>query len=554
MRIASPTRAFRREQPDRKTALMLILVVVGLAALYIGWRIPHGSSGAFRTGDRLLLLCGIAAAGGSVMAAYKAACTRGGWLLIALGSFVWAIAQLFRAEASEPGMLVYTGLYLLTSICLVYGCVVLAGMGRGPGGYRLLLTDLFPPFIAVITLVWLADIGPFIKRFDLPRYVEVAAVAHGVSAVALIVVGLIGISSWRSLQVHPAVRSLMAGMALVALADGFWLQRWFDRNSSFGTAADVAFCIGFVTITVAALQTRLLALWQSSLPTPDPVYARRLTRHSAPFALLILLALIGGQATFGEMTDRGIAICAYSGLVVVVFAMMWENLVTEREAVLADEIDLLSERIDGLISQVGRDPLTGLLNRRAFQERLDHDILVGRGTGSSVAVALIDVDNFKQVNDSLGHAVGDQVLQAVASILIGVARSSDVVARYAGDEFVMIFPGITEDAAGLVCHRMVESVRLINEQLSPIGGIRVTLSIGVAFTDKCKRNASQLVAIADAAMYDAKESGKDRVVVVNADTLTAAAYWGAEATHAAAVEHQARSDRRTATGWLRNAG
>jgi diguanylate cyclase (GGDEF)-like protein len=316
--------------------------------------------------------------------------------------------------------------------------------------------------------------------------------------------------------------------------------------------ADVAFCIGFVTLAIAGLQARL------SMPVhdvpPAPVTAARLGRHSAPISLILLLALAGGQARWGEFVAHGIETAALAGLAVALFAMMWEDAVIERELVLTDEIDTLSERIDGLISQVGRDPLTGLLNRRAFQERLEHELAIGRSAPHPVAIALIDVDNFKGVNDALGHAVGDQLLQAVASVLVGACRASDVAARYAGDEFVMIFPGVEESLAGQVCQRIVESVRTINEQLSSATGVTVTLSVGVAITHKCKRSVAQLVAIADAAMYDAKEAGKDRVVAVDADTLVATAYWGEEPAYSAAhVTRVAVSDRRGVDA-LRSAG
>ena len=145
------------------------------------------------------------------------------------------------------------------------------------------------------------------------------------------------------------------------------------------------------------------------------------------------------------------------------------------------------------------------------------------------------------------------MLQAVASILIGACRTSDVAARYAGDEFVMIFPGVDEQTAGQVSHRIIESVRRINDQLTPATGVHVSLSVGLAVTYRCKRNVAQLVAIADAAMYDAKEGGKDRVIAVDADTLTAAAYWGADpAASAAWATRQAQGERRTVSDHVRS--
>jgi diguanylate cyclase (GGDEF)-like protein len=336
---------------------------------------------------------------------------------------------------------------------------------------------------------------------------------------------------WQELRAQPAVQSLMAGLAIIAVADGLWLQRWIDRTETFSLVADVAFCIGFVTLAIAGLQARLALTIDE--PAPPQVVVPRLGRHSAPVSLVLLLALAGGQAYWGELVAHGIEMATLAGLVVAFFAMLWEDAVIERELVLTEEIDSLSERIDGLISQVGRDPLTGLLNRRSFQDRLEYELSVGRAVHHPVAIALIDVDNFKAVNDTLGHAVGDQLLQAVALVLVGACRASDVAARYAGDEFVMLFPGVEETQVGQVSQRIVESVRTINEQLSSAAGVTVTLSVGVTITHKCKRSVAQLIAIADAAMYDAKESGKDRVVAVDADTLVATAWWGAEPAHAA---------------------
>ena len=536
-----------------RRSLLAALALIFLAALFVSWRIPNRSADAVLLSRELLLVFGLCAAFAALTAAWISPLNRNGWSAIAIGCALWSVAQALRGEMSLPAVTANTGLYLAATIALVAGCVLLAGLGRGPGGWRQLGADVIPPVVALVVLVWLTDIGPFLDSNNLPLHLEITAAVHGALAVGLIVVGLIGISSWQNLRVHPAVQSLMAAMALIACADGFWVQRWIDRNVGFGIAGDVMFCIGFLMVAVAALQTRLLLNWRPEPLAVTTPYVHRLTRRATPLSLATLLSLVVLQARFGDLARHGTLICAFAGLAVVLFDLMWQSLITERESVLAEEIGFLSERIDGLISQVGRDPLTGLLNRRAFSDRLEHEILIGRSHGSAVALALIDVDNFKAVNDTLGHAVGDQVLQAVASVLLGAARSSDVAARYAGDEFVMIFPGITEDGAGLVCHRMVESVRQINEQLGTIPGVRVTLSIGVAMSDKCKRSPAQMIAIADAAMYDAKEGGKDRVVVVNADTLTAAAYWGAEPTVAASAADQHQADRRGPAERLRSA-
>jgi GGDEF domain-containing protein len=427
-----------------------MLAVVGLAAAYLTWRIREGAAGASGASGQILILTGLLAALVSIQNARRHAPHLSGWWQIGAGSAVWSIAHALRAATGSTAIELYAGCAVISAALLISGCLRMTGIGRERGAWRQLAVDLAPPIVALLTAAWLVEIGPFVSDRDIARPLRIAAMLHGLAIVAVMVVGLIGAMSWRRMRAHPAVQSVMAGLVIVAAADALWLQRWIAGDAAFGILADVAFCIGLVTVVVGGLQARLrVGGW--AMKPGTPVVLPRLARKSTPVSLLVLMALAGGQARWGELTAHGIETAIGAGLVVLVFAMIWEDLVLERESVLTEEIGNLSERIDGLISQVGRDPLTGLLNRRAFQDRLEHELITGRREGWPVAIALIDVDDFKVVNDSLGHAVGDQVLQAVASILIGACRASDVAARYAGDEFVMIFPGLDEDTANQVC-------------------------------------------------------------------------------------------------------
>ena len=173
-----------------------------------------------------------------------------------------------------------------------------------------------------------------------------------------------------------------------------------------------------------------------------------------------------------------------------------------------------------LSQQVDRDPLTGLFNHRKANERILRELAHGRDWGHPLAVALIDVDDFKNVNDVYGHLVGDEVLRRLAATLATACRGTDVAARYAGDEFLLVLPGADLLAARVVGERILRQIQTVfgagSETLPPI-----SVSIGFAVTTRYVRAAEQLVAIADAAMYDAKESGKNRAVIVDADTLVA---------------------------------
>ena len=147
------------------------------------------------------------------------------------------------------------------------------------------------------------------------------------------------------------------------------------------------------------------------------------------------------------------------------------------------------------------DPLTGLGNRQMMTNAIDHG-------GEELSAVFVDVDAFKQVNDSYSHAVGDEVLRRIAVILRTHCRSGDVPVRYGGDEFViLVFGG--GDAADEVALRLHHAVRSAPwEQVAP--GLEVTVSVGVGRT----ASAHGAIAAADAALYEAKRTGRDRVVTV----------------------------------------
>ena len=157
------------------------------------------------------------------------------------------------------------------------------------------------------------------------------------------------------------------------------------------------------------------------------------------------------------------------------------------------------------------DPLTLLANRNLFRDRVQHALTLAQRDRHHVAVMFLDLDNFKNVNDSLGHDAGDRLLQAVAQRLVKTTRSSDTVARLGGDEFAVLLEGVAEIAE---VERMAAS--LIEALGVPfalgVSEVRVAASVGVAFSTP-EAGAEALLSNADIAMYHAKGSGKDRYVV-----------------------------------------
>ncbi len=146
-----------------------------------------------------------------------------------------------------------------------------------------------------------------------------------------------------------------------------------------------------------------------------------------------------------------------------------------------------------------RDPLTGLYNRRAFQQRLLAEMQIARNTGRALAYVMIDLDDFKAVNDNFGHAHGDSVLKRLAAALQRGARAQDVVGRYAGDEFVVLFVGVDRMLAEALVERLSAALR--ESELS--------CSLGAAFFPTDAGDAIALLAAADRALYETKRAGKN---------------------------------------------
>jgi diguanylate cyclase (GGDEF)-like protein len=158
------------------------------------------------------------------------------------------------------------------------------------------------------------------------------------------------------------------------------------------------------------------------------------------------------------------------------------------------------------------DKLTGLANRALFDDRLDHELARVRRDGHSTALLYLDLDRFKNVNDSLGHPAGDELIRQVAQRLKGMLRETDTVARLGGDEFAIIQPSIQSlSAAQILCMRIVEELA----RPFDLGGTTINVggSIGVAISPRDGHDRVELSRKADIALYSAKSGGKGRYVV-----------------------------------------
>jgi diguanylate cyclase (GGDEF)-like protein len=171
----------------------------------------------------------------------------------------------------------------------------------------------------------------------------------------------------------------------------------------------------------------------------------------------------------------------------------------------------LQRVLDGLCDLSSRDPLTGLANRRQFDLALEREIDRVARAGEAALMLLLDIDHFKRINDSHGHAIGDLVLQAVARTLALCVRPMDTLARYGGEEFAIIMPNCPAAFASGAAERVRHAIEALHIDAAPDLTLGITISIGGAFAAPWVRSSPQLWTVrADEQLYRAKREGRNR--------------------------------------------
>lgn len=347
-----------------------------------------------------------------------------------------------------------------------------------------------------------------------------------------------------SLQVFLILLGIAGGYAAVVLLTGWFVQRRQAMRASpvlpalLVTADLVAMGALFYMTTVPLASNRFLILSALTAPlaafyfgTPLGAYAALLAaavylligqilpsfvEGPRPISVWANIALYGLSAsvmvyTFGRFRARMNQIRLFCKIVE-------EGDLTgslELSSANPDDLTLLARSFDamrnGLAEQIGTDALTGCLNRRALESRLRADWRLAKRRGTHIALAAIDLDHFKQINDTKGHPVGDIVLQQLAGIMKSTARDTDAVARFGGDEFLILLPDTGWQGALTFAERLRR--RVDDFTFGPPGNpMTITISVGVALargTDPI--SPEELLKEADRSLYKAKQQGRNRV-------------------------------------------
>jgi diguanylate cyclase (GGDEF)-like protein len=486
-------------------ALLLVYAVWQLLRWPVGHRVL--------VGDAFFYPVGIAAIATSVGAARRCGDRprlRWAWRLLALASLSYlagdVVQTIYELTGSKPYPSVGDGFYLLFYPLMLWGLLLFA-TGRRTVAERLRLAlDLAVVAIGGAAVVIYVVLGPTVLERGPDALQTAFSVAYPVGDMVLLV-GLASVLLRRTIASSiRALQFMAAGLLFFVAAD--LVYGYITLHSAYkgGDPVDSLWMIAIAVFAVAG------AAQASSDPNAELTAEQRPRRATA--VPVIAVAVGFGLLVFDQRHDR-----LLPDLTIVIAAVLLALLVSARQFLA--QRDLLQTQ-GRLSHQSLHDALTGLPNRALVIDRAEQMLSRARRSRTPVAALYIDVDGFKHVNDSFGHAAGDELLRVVSARLLGIVREAETVGRLGGDEFVVLLEGSTLDAGPeLVAERICEVLAQPLELIGTNGRrLSVTSSIGIALG--LRSSADELFRDADFALYEAKRSGKNRWEVFESSMHTAA--------------------------------
>jgi diguanylate cyclase (GGDEF)-like protein len=487
----------------------------GVIFLFLLWMVlkPGGQDLAVVVSDIASPLAGYTAAAACWYAARRATGRmRRGWALIgagmactATGEAIWSWYELVLS-VDVPVVSVADIPFLAQVPLTLAGVAFVLVPRRTTDTLRTVLDGL----IIAVSFLYLSSVtvlGDVVRdgggETPLERAVLLAYPIGDVATASVVFIMLSRVD--RNLRIPMSLAG--AGLLMLAVADSVYAYKTQNEGYDSGDLVDVVWFAAFVIIGLAGHHA---ATNQPAGPPSALDPWRLVALPYIPLALALVTSVVV-QAARGT-----VGLFLYVTSTVLVLLVVARQLATLRDNVrltrrLESTVHDLQLREEQLRHLAFHDPLTGLANRALFHDRVQHAIAGQAREGNSIGVLFIDLDGFKAVNDSRGHASGDTLLTTIAQRLRACARPSDTVARLGGDEFAILIEYLdAPETATSLAHRVIEALS------EPIevgdGPVQVGASVGVAVRRPGGEGASEVLREADTAMYAAKVQGKGRYV------------------------------------------
>jgi diguanylate cyclase (GGDEF)-like protein len=429
------------------------------------------------------------------------------WRLLALGTLLWSTGDLLGAwYADVEGLGTFPTaadpVYLLGYVAIGAGLVLLI-RARGPRRDPAALLDSAIVTVALGLLGWVLLAEPTIDGYRDAPLAATVAVTYPLFDILLVslLIRLVTTPGGRS----RSFRLLITSTGLLAVADTLVTAL---NLTGWGSTSELDFfwLLSYATVGAAALNPSMITL--TAPARPEPVRFTWAGLCSLALAALVPPLLLGVQ------TAARVPLDVWD---VVVGSVVVFSLIVARMKLSMDQIQTATGEREvaqlALAHQAAHDDLTGLPNRPQVLDLMRGALNRAQRSGAVVGVLFIDLDGFKQVNDTLGHAAGDEVLVASSRRMQGCVRPGDVVGRFGGDEFVVLLEPVDEELSAVtVAERLIAA---LSEPLALANGRTVSIgaSVGVTIEQDGAVDPERLLTEADAAVYRAKADGRGRAEV-----------------------------------------
>jgi diguanylate cyclase (GGDEF)-like protein len=473
----------------RPAAWVWLLALGSLA--YVPYAVLDGATAAGTVAWDVAVGCILAVAGFHVrrLAAHRLAW---GLVLAGLGMFLvgdvtWWLLEAASDEVAYPN--VGDGAYLSGYLLIAAGAVRMAAHRRRAVSVGPVVDGLIVA-VAAGVLLWVFLIGPAALDPEVPWAERLVNTAYPMGDLLLIAIGA---QIAMRVRWSPSALLFLVGMVAMLAADIWYALLVAGEGYTAGHPVDVLWFLSYVSVSAAIVHPSAAELDLTG--HDDDVLALGRIGFLAAVAIVAPVVLGARVAADG---DRYV-------LALVLGTVVLFLLVVMRLAIVANELATSRSQLE---HDATHDPLTGLGNRALYSERVRQAIHATATTPARAAVLCIDLDDFKTVNDSLGHAAGDRMLQEIGDRLRHVVRRADSVARLGGDEFAVLVLDEPADAALEVADRLLAA---ISAPLTLDGGVvlQPSASIGIAYGEP-DESVESLLRDADVAMYIAKNAGKSR--------------------------------------------